>query len=80
MGAMFWLLILLLAIAVRNNDYSVWAAGMPLVFLTLTLFIAVPLVADVRYGYPLLLAIPAMVAITFKNAQEDTNEKLYERI
>lgn len=70
MGAMFWLLILLLAIAVRNKDFGVWIAGLPLVFLTLTLFIAVPLVADIRYGYPLLLAITAMVAITFKNTQE----------
>lgn len=80
MGAMFWLLILLLAIAGRNNDYSVWVAGLPLVFLTLTLFIAVPLVADVRYGYPLLLAIPCMVALTFRDKQEDTNEKFHERI
>lgn len=80
MGAMFWLLILFLAIALRNKDYGVWIAGLPLVFLTLTLFIAVPLVADIRYGYPLLLAIPTMVAITFRNIQEDTNEKLYERI
>ena len=80
MGAIFWLLIMLLAIAGRNKDYGVWVAGIPLFLLTGTLFIAVPLVADIRYGYPLLLAIPAMVAITFKNTQEDTDEKLHERI
>lgn len=78
MGAVFWLFILLIAIAIRNNNHGVWIAGIPLAFLTLTLFIAVPLVADIRYGYPLLVAIPGIAAITFKNIQENTYEKLYE--
>lgn len=80
MGAMFWLFVLLLAVAGRNRNHGVWIAGIPLIFLTLTLFIAVPLVADIRYGYPLLVAIPSITAITFRNTQEDENEEFYERI
>ncbi len=80
MGAMLWLFILLLAIAGRNKNYGVWVAGLPLLLLSLTLFIAVPLVADIRYGYPLLVTIPSITALTFRNVQEDKNEELYERI
>ena len=78
MGAMLWIFILLLAIAGRNKNYSIWVAGMPLVFLTLTLLIAVPLVADIRYGYPLLVTIPSITAMTFRNTKEDYDEKFYE--
>jgi len=80
MGAMFWLFVLLLAVAGRNRNHGVWIAGIPLIFLTLTLFIAVPLVADIRYGYPLLVAIPSITAMAFRNIQEDKNEELHERI
>ncbi len=65
MGGMLWLFILLIGIAIRNGNHSMWIAGIPVLLLTLTLFIAVPLVADVRYGYPMLLTIPCVVAITF---------------
>ena len=65
MGGMFWWFVLLIGIAIRNGNHSMWIAGIPLLLLTLTLFIAVPLVADVRYGYPLLLAIPVLTAVTF---------------
>jgi len=78
MGAMFWLFVLLIAIAGRNGNYGLWVAGIPLMFLTMTLFVAVPLVADIRYGYPLLVAIPGIAALTFRNIQEDKDEKLYE--
>lgn len=72
MGAVLWLLILLIAIAVRNGNHSMWIAGIPLVLLTLTLFIAVPLVADIRYGYPLLVAIPSIAAFTFRTKESTT--------
>ena len=48
-----------------------WMAGIPLLLLTLTLFVAVPLVADIRYGYPLLVAIPSVAAIAFKTKGRD---------
>lgn len=70
MGAMLWLFILLIAIAVRNGNHGMWIAGIPVLLLTLTLFIAVPLVADIRYGYPLLVTIPCLTAITFLKQQE----------
>lgn len=71
MGAVLWLFILLIAIAVRNGNHSMWMAGIPLLLLTLTLFVAVPLVADIRYGYPLLVAIPSVAAIAFKTKGRD---------
>lgn len=78
MGAMFWFFILLMAIAIRNNNHGVWIAGIPLLFLTGTLLLAVPLVADLRYAYPLMLSILSVAAITFKNTKENKNEEFYE--
>lgn len=65
MGGMFWIFLLLMAIAVRNRNDGAWIAGIPVLLLTLTLFIAVPLVADIRYGYPLLITVPLVAAFTF---------------
>lgn len=78
MGAVFWLLILLLAVAVNKRNYGMCIASIPLLFLTMTLFIAVPLVADIRYGYPLLVTIPCVAAFAFLNVREEKNEELYE--
>ena len=78
MGALFWAFVISIAISIRNANHAVWIAGIPLLLVMVTLFVAVPLVADLRYAYPLVIAIPSIVAITFKNTQEDTNEKLYE--
>ena len=65
MGGMLWIFLLLMATAIRNRNDGAWIAGIPLLLLTLTLFIAVPLVADIRYGYPLLIAVPLVAAFTF---------------
>lgn len=65
MGGMFWGFLLLMAIAIHNRNDGAWIAGIPLLLLTLTLFIAVPLVADIRYGYPLLITVPLVAAFTF---------------
>lgn len=72
MGGMFWLFLLLMAISLRNKNKSAWTAGIPLFFLMLTVFIAVPLVADIRYGYPLLVSIPAVVATTFYDRKKES--------
>ncbi len=74
MGAMLWLLILLIAIAIRNDNHGIWIACIPLFLLELTLLIAVPLVADIRYGYPLLVAIPSIAAITFRITNDTIQE------
>lgn len=65
MGAMFWILILCGAVAVRNRHYAVVGMCQPVFWITITLFLATPLVADLRYNYPLIVAIPCIVATTF---------------
>ena len=72
MGGMFWLFLLLMAISLRNKKKSAWTAGIPLFFLMLTVFIAVPLVADIRYGYPLLVSIPVVAATTFYDKKKES--------
>jgi len=70
MGAVFWLLILCGAVAIRNKRYSVVGMCQPVFWVTVTLFLATPLVADLRYNYPLIVAIPCILVTTFygKNA------------
>ena len=41
-------------------------AYMPAASITITLMIAAPLAADLRYSYPLLLSMPALICITLK--------------
>lgn len=65
MGAMFWILILCGAVAVRNRHYAVVGMCQPVFWVTVTLFLATPLVADLRYNYPMIVAIPCIVATTF---------------
>ena len=72
MGGMFWLFLLLMAISLRNKNKSAWTAGIPLFFLMLTVFIAVPLVADIRYGYPLLVSIPFVAATPFYDKKKES--------
>lgn len=72
MGGMLWIFLLLMAVAIRNKNEGAVIAGVPLFLLTLTLFIAVPLVADIRYGYPLLIAVPLVAAITFYGKKKET--------
>lgn len=70
MGGMWWIFLILMAMAIRNGNHEAWIAGTPVFLLTLTLFIAVPLVADIRYGYPLLITVPCLAAIAFYKREE----------
>lgn len=70
MGAMFWILILCGAVAIRNRLYSVVGMCQPVFWVTVTLFLATPLVADLRYNYPLMLAMPCILAVTFCGKNE----------
>ncbi len=70
MGAMFWLLILCGAVAIRNSRYSVIGMCQPVFWVTVTLFLATPLVADLRYNYPLMLTMPCILAVTFYGKNE----------
>lgn len=75
MGGALWMFLLFMAIALRNRAYGALIAGVPLLLLTFTLFIAVPLVADIRYGYPLLIAVPMLAVCSFYVKKEDKQEK-----
>ena len=65
MGAMFWILVLCGAVAIRNKRYSVVGMCQPVFWVTVTLFLATPLVADLRYNYPLMVTMPCILAAVF---------------
>ena len=70
MGGALWFFLLLMATALRNRVDGALISGLPILLLTLTLFIAVPLVADIRYGYPLLIALWTIAACSFYKVQD----------
>lgn len=63
MGACLLLLILWLAVAVLKGEKYKLSVAVPVLALTLTILIATPLVADLRYAYPLMLAFPTLTGI-----------------
>lgn len=68
MGACFMLLILGAAVVILQDGKtgSRLLAYLPVVTLTLTLLIATPLCADLRYAYPLMLCMPTLICITLR--------------
>ena len=72
MGGFFWLLLILGAICIASKNAWKLFAFLPSLMLTFTLFIATPLVADLRYGYALLLILPYLCIYTvlYKNDKE----------
>lgn len=72
MGSFFWLLLIFGAVCIAGGSAQKLFAFLPSLMLTFTLFIATPLVADVRYGYALLLILPYLAAYTlfYKNEKE----------
>jgi len=65
MGGYFWIMLIMGCICINCRQYSKLFAFLPVFMLTLTLFIATPLVADVRYGYALLVILPYLCVYTF---------------
>ncbi len=65
MGACIMLLILGAAIIILTDKCRL-LTYLPAVTLTLTLIAATPLVADLRYAYPLMLCMPSLICITVK--------------
>lgn len=65
MGAMFWILLLCMAVAFYDRRNSVVVMCQPVFWITMTLFLATPLVADLRYNYPLMAAAPVIMAAVF---------------
>ena len=72
MGSFFWLLLIFGAICIAGGRTQKLFAFLPSLMLTFTLFIATPLVADVRYGYALLVILPylAVYILFCKNEKE----------
>lgn len=66
MGGFFWLVLIAGAICIIRKDNDSIIVLMPVLMLTLTLFIATPMVADLRYSYALLVAVPYIVAYILK--------------
>lgn len=65
MGACFMLLIMGAAI-ISFGDKTRLLTYLPVTALTLTLLVATPLVADLRYAYPLMLCMPALTVMTLR--------------
>lgn len=66
MGGYFWVLLISGAICICKGNANRLFAFLPVFMLTLTLFIATPLVADIRYGYALLVILPYLLVYTNK--------------
>lgn len=64
MGACFLILIMCAAGKIYKKQYTMLYVYLPYFALTLSIIIATPLVADLRYAYPLMLAMPTLLAMT----------------
>ena len=69
MGACIMLLILGIGLQIVRKDGALVLVYLPQLALNLTLMIATPLVADLRYAYPLVLAMPTLIAMTIGGRQ-----------
>ena len=65
-GGYFWILLILGAICLCRGEKDKLFAFLPVFMLTLTLLLATPLVADLRYGYALLVTLPYLIIHTYK--------------
>ena len=67
MGGGFWLLLVLAAICICNKRADKLYPYLPVFWLTMTLLLATPLVADLRYAYALMLVLPYITVYSFMN-------------
>lgn len=69
MGGFFWLLLIAIAVCLVKSDASGThniLCMVPVLMLTLTLFIATPLAADLRYSYALMITLPYLIINIFR--------------
>lgn len=64
-GAMFWVLLVTIALSVRNAKAANVLIGLPILFLMLTLIIATPVATEFRYAYALFYGMPIFFAAPF---------------
>lgn len=63
-GAVFLMLLVGIGIEVCRGRYDMLLVYLPIIALWGTVIIATPLVADLRYGYTMVVAFPAYVVMT----------------
>ena len=64
-GFMFWVLILTIALSLRNAKSANALIGLPMLFLMLTLMIATPVATEFRYAYALFFGMPLFFTAPF---------------
>lgn len=64
-GSCFWIMVMCIAALVEKREYDRIQAFLPVVFITLSVIAAAPLVADLRYAYQLMVAVPLFIAQAF---------------
>ncbi len=64
MGACLLILMLGTGMAITKKKTDIIIAYLPLYMLTGTVIIATPLVADLRYAFPLVLCMPSLIALS----------------
>lgn len=67
MGGFFWLLLVFAAICICNKRADKLYPYLPAFMLNMTLLLATPLVADLRYAYALMLVLPYIAVYSFIN-------------
>lgn len=65
-GCCFWIMLMAAATIIYKEDYCKLQAFLPVFFVTLSVIAAAPLVADLRYAYQLVIAIPLFLALAFE--------------
>lgn len=66
MGGFFWIMLVECGICIAMNSKEKMLPFMPVFMLTLSLLVATPMTADLRYSYALMLVIPYMTAYILK--------------
>lgn len=76
MGGYFWIMLILGVICIDKKEWTKLFAFLPVLMLTLTLLIASPLVADLRYAYALMIVLPYLLIYTLTiNSESQEGEE-----
>ena len=67
MGGFLWLMLTFAAICICSKRAYKLYPYLPVFMLTMTLLLATPLVADLRYAYALMLTLPYIAVYSFNN-------------
>ena len=67
MGGFLWLMLTFAAICICSKRADKLYPYLPVFMLTMTLLLATPLVADLRYAYALMLTLPYIAVYSFNN-------------